>query len=76
MWTRVDDETEAPRPPEGTADDDIDVKVTSKHAQFFLYRLYDNTLLRVLTQQLVRQGAIGGLRRLRELGGPGTDHQW
>eukprot|EP00974_Lingulodinium_polyedra_P069374 6717571-Lingulodinium_polyedra.AAC.1 len=33
-WTPVDDETDHPRPPEGAADGDTEVRITSKHAQF------------------------------------------
>eukprot|EP00974_Lingulodinium_polyedra_P031718 3054705-Lingulodinium_polyedra.AAC.1 len=31
-WTRVDEDGDHPRPPEGAADDDADVRITSKHA--------------------------------------------
>eukprot|EP00974_Lingulodinium_polyedra_P012078 1166121-Lingulodinium_polyedra.AAC.1 len=75
-WTRVGDEVEYPRPPEGTADDDIDVRITSKRAQFLLCRLFDNAQLRYFMQRLTKQGATGDLRRLKELRGPNTDHQW
>eukprot|EP00974_Lingulodinium_polyedra_P031423 3024157-Lingulodinium_polyedra.AAC.1 len=61
-WTRVDDEVDYPRPPEGTADEDTDVRVTSKHTQFLLYRLFDNTQLRHLTKGWTKQGATGDLR--------------
>eukprot|EP00974_Lingulodinium_polyedra_P017530 1700714-Lingulodinium_polyedra.AAC.1 len=41
--TRVGHEVEYPRPPDGIGDDVIDVEITSRRAQFLIYRFFDNT---------------------------------